>query len=141
MQYFFLAMSSLMVTTRSPKDCEDGWFTGYLLTLPLLSAVLILYLIYSCIIMSLKIKNEYYGFFFQNAIILIVALIFANFLGNLVSGNDCGFYSVRGFTAWSITVCSIISALLAKLVWLSEPAFEWLNNTLERKFLFRLTDP
>jgi energy-coupling factor transporter transmembrane protein EcfT len=134
MQYFVLAMSSLIVTTRSPKNCEDGWFTGYLLTLPLFSAVLILYLFGSCILLSLKIKNEYYAFFFQKVLFLTIALIFANFLGNLVSKNDCGFYSVRGFTACSITVCSFISLILAKLVGWSEPAFEWLNNTLERKF-------
>ena len=116
MQYFVLVMSSLMVTTRSPKDCEDGLFTGYLLTLPLFSAVLILYLFATCILMSLKIKNYYYSSFFSRGLSMTGALIFVNFLGNLFSGNDCGFYSVRGFTACLITGCTFLSFIILKIL-------------------------
>lgn len=31
-------------------------------------------------------------------------------MGNLFAGNDCGFYSVRGFAACLITLCSFAGA-------------------------------
>lgn len=46
--------------------------------------------------------------------------ILANFLGNYFAGNDCGFYSLRGFAACLISLCSIgaffIFLLLQKLI-------------------------
>jgi hypothetical protein len=42
MQYFAIAMTALLITTQSPKDCEDGFFTGYLITLSMFSVCVIL---------------------------------------------------------------------------------------------------
>ncbi len=38
--------------------------------------------------------------------------VFLNFMGNLFAGNDCGFYSVRGFAACLITLCFLIGLLI-----------------------------
>ncbi len=37
MQYFIISVTALLVTTKSPKDCEDGYFTGYLVSLSMFS--------------------------------------------------------------------------------------------------------
>jgi hypothetical protein len=37
-------------------------------------------------------------------------------MGNLLAGNDCGFYSVRGFAACLMTLCSLLGFLLLAFV-------------------------
>ena len=37
-------------------------------------------------------------------------------MGNLFAGNDCGFYSVRGFAACLITLCFAIGLLIVLFV-------------------------
>jgi hypothetical protein len=37
-------------------------------------------------------------------------------MGNLFAGNDCGFYSVRGFAACLITLCFLIGLLIVLFV-------------------------
>jgi hypothetical protein len=37
MHYFFVSLAALLLTTKSPKDCEDGYFTGYLISLSMFS--------------------------------------------------------------------------------------------------------
>jgi hypothetical protein len=35
MQYFIISVTALLVTTKSPNGCEEGYFTGYLISLSL----------------------------------------------------------------------------------------------------------
>ena len=57
MQYFAIAMTALLVTTKSPKDCEDGYFTGYLITLSMFSVCVVLTLLCYSITEGLKLKT------------------------------------------------------------------------------------
>lgn len=43
MHYFFISISALLVTTKSPKDCEDDYFTGYLISLSMFTTFTFLY--------------------------------------------------------------------------------------------------
>jgi len=60
MQYFAIAMTALLVTTKSPKDCEDGWFTGYIITLSMFSVCVIASFLCYAICEGLKLKTGYY---------------------------------------------------------------------------------
>jgi hypothetical protein len=102
-------MSSLIVKTKSPKDCEDGYLTGYLITLTVFGAIVFLSLICESMVMNKKLKTDYYNHFFRIAIQIALFGLLINFIGNLISGNDCGFYSVRGLTAYLLTICSFVS--------------------------------
>ena len=116
MQYFAIAMTALLVTTKSPKDCEDGYFTGYLITLSMFSVCVILTLLCYSITEGLKLNKIYYMNFFSYLITANIGLIFINFLGNAISGNDCRVYSVRGFAAGLISICTFCSLLLSLLI-------------------------
>jgi hypothetical protein len=127
MQYFAIAMSALLVTTRSPKDCEAGWFTGYLITLPLFSCTVICYLVCFCVLLSLKVKSKYYSNFFLIAMLFVLFTLLINLFGNIFSGNDCGFYSIRGFAVSLITVCTAISYVLVIFLEFIGELFEKMN--------------
>ena len=119
MHYFFLALISLLVITKSTKDCEDGLITGYLLSLSMFCVCVFFKLISYAIIEGLKLKTEYYSGFFSLVLAANVIILFLNFLYNLFAGNDCGFYSLRGFVACLITVCVItgfISLILLEMI-------------------------
>jgi hypothetical protein len=140
MQYFAIAMTALLVTTKSPKDCEDGWFTGYLITLSMFSICVFLTLLCYAICEGLKLKTKYYMKYFYVAIIVNLVLIFFNFLGNALSGNDCGVYSVRGFAAALISICTACSCLVSWFMYLVIYAYEKLNNCLYNKYRRRITE-
>jgi len=55
MQYIAIAMTALLVTTQSPKDCEDGFFTGYLLTLTMFSVCAFSNLICYAVVEGMKL--------------------------------------------------------------------------------------
>jgi hypothetical protein len=116
MQYFAIAMTALLIITQSPKDCEDGYFTGYLVTLSMFSVCVILTLLCYAIQHGLKLESEYYLNFFYGIMILNLILILINLVSNISSGNDCGLYSVRGFAAGLITICSLGAAFLIILI-------------------------
>ena len=69
--------------------------------------------------------------FFYNAILVNLVLIFINFLGNLIAGNDCGIYSVRGFAAALVTICTFsaygIFLLIELLVKVTLMLGDWLK--------------
>ncbi len=48
-------MSALLVTTTSPKDCEDGFLTGYLVTLSMFAVNVFMELISFSIGQGLKL--------------------------------------------------------------------------------------
>lgn len=48
-----------------------------------------------------------------------IILVFFNFVWNYFAGNDCGFYSIRGFTAFLISVCTISASILILLILLA----------------------
>jgi hypothetical protein len=78
--------------------------------------------------------------FFKGAIILNLFLIFFNFLGNALSGNDCGVYSVRGFAAALISICTAGSCLVYLIIYLGIIGYEALNKLIYNKFKVRITD-
>ena len=47
---------------------------------------------------------------------IILVLVLLNFIGNVYVGNDCGFYSVRGFAACLVSVCNIAALFIAALL-------------------------
>jgi len=116
MQYFIISVTALLVTTKSPKGCEDGFFTGYLVSLSLYSVFVFFALVVYSIVNALKLKTKYYYTFSYITMSLIMLFVLFNFLGNVFAGNDCGFYSVRGFAACLVTVCIIASFLIAILL-------------------------
>lgn len=140
MQYFAIAMTALLVTTKSPKDCEDGWFTGYLITLSMFSVCVFLTLICYAMMKAYKLKTKYYLKFFYGFLIFNLVLLFINFLNNALSGNDCGIYSVRGFAAGLITICSFCSLAIFFIISVLLILYEILNVLLEKKYGQRLTD-
>lgn len=140
MQYFAIAMTALLVTTKSPKDCEDGWFTGYLITLSMFSVCVFLTLICYALMKAYKLKTKYYLHFFYGVLALNLVLLLINFLYNAVSGNDCGIYSVRGFAAGLITICSIGSFAIFFIISVLLNLYEKLNVFLEKKHGQRITE-
>jgi hypothetical protein len=116
MHYFFIALSSLIVTTNSPKDCEDGFFTGYILSLSMFSVCVCLKIISYAIIEGYKIKTEYYSNFFSRALTAHFIIVYLNFMGNFSAANDCGFYSLRGFAASLITLSSVTGLIIFMLL-------------------------
>ena len=54
---------------------------------------------------------------------LILLLVLLNFFGNVFVGNDCGFYSVRGFAACLVSMCSIASIFIAVLLFAMTEVF------------------
>jgi hypothetical protein len=60
MQYFIISVTALLVTTKSPKGCEDGYFTGYLVSLSLYSVSVFFSLLCYSIVNGLKLKSAYY---------------------------------------------------------------------------------
>ena len=60
MQYFFISATALLVTTKSPKDCEDGYLTGYLVSLSMFSVNVLLALICYAIVKGSKLETNYY---------------------------------------------------------------------------------
>jgi hypothetical protein len=46
----------------------------------------------------------------------ILLFVLLNFLGNVIAGNDCGLYSVRGFAACLVSVCLIASIMIGALL-------------------------
>jgi energy-coupling factor transporter transmembrane protein EcfT len=109
-------MTALLVTTKSPKDCEDGWLTGYIITLSMFSVCVVASFLCYAICEGLKLKTEYYLNFFLFLTISNIVLIFFNLIGNAISGNDCGVYSVRGFAAGLISFCTFCAFLLSGLI-------------------------
>ena len=63
-----------------------------------------------------------------------LALILINFLSYAFSGNDCGVYSVRGFTAGLITICTIGSGFLILILEVLVALYEWFNGYLKKRF-------
>jgi hypothetical protein len=123
MQYFAIAMTALLVTTKSPKDCEDGWFTGYIITLSMFSVCVVASFLCYAICEGLKLTTAYYFNFFLLLTISNIVLIFFNLIGNAISGNDCGVYSVRGFAASLISFCTFCAIFLSWLIALMSEKF------------------
>lgn len=71
--------------------------------------------------------------FFYNAILINLTLVFINFLGNLFSGNDCGIYSVRGFAAALVTICTFSAYFVFKLIELLVKLTLMLGDWLKEK--------
>jgi magnesium-transporting ATPase (P-type) len=117
MQYFIISVTALLVTTKSPKGCEDGYFTGYLVSLSMFSVSVFFSLICYAIVKGSKLKTEYYYTFLNYTMAIILVLVLSNFLGNLFAGNDCGFYSVRGFAACLISLCSLAAIIIFFLLY------------------------
>lgn len=140
MQYFAIAMTALLVTTKSPKDCEDGLFTGYLITLSMFSVCVFLTLICFAFMKAHKLKTKYYLRFCYALLVLNLVLLFINFLSNAVSGNDCGIYSVRGFAAALITICTFASCVIVAIIFVLLILYEKLNEFWFNKFGTRITD-
>ena len=135
MQYFGIAMTALLVLTQSPKDCEDGYFTGYLVTLTMFSVCIFFTLLCFAIPKyGLKLETGYYLKFFLIGNIVNLVLLFINFLSNAFSGNDCGVYSVRGFAAGLIAICSFGSVMLIALIEVLILGYDWCNDKLIARF-------
>ncbi len=47
---------------------------------------------------------------------IILVLVLLNYIGNVFAGNDCGFYSVRGFAACLVSLCSIAALFIGALL-------------------------
>jgi len=116
MQCFAIAISALLVTTNSPKDCEDGYFTGYIFSLSIFAVSVFLCLMCFSICQGLNLDTYYYTGFFDTALSINLILVFLNFLYNLFEGNDCGFYSVRGFAASFLSLCSFMASIIYLLI-------------------------
>lgn len=114
--FFFLAFSALLITTKSSKDCEDGFFTGYLVSLSMFCVCVFFQLISNSIVDGYRLKTDYYRNFFYKLFTLNFIILFLNFMGNLFASNDCGFYSIRGFVASLISVCSFFGILFVILL-------------------------
>ena len=114
--FALITFSSLLITTNSKNDCEDGYFTGYLVSMTLFSLCVFLYIIFAAIVEGLNLKEEKYKGFFQKLLVLNFILVFINFLGNVFAGNNCGFYSVRGFAAFMITASLVLALLVLCLL-------------------------
>ena len=109
MQYFAIAMTALLVTTKSPKDCEDGYFTGYLFTLSMFSVCVFLTLICYAIRQAYKMTTKYYLKFFVAFLAFNLVLLSLNLSFNI---SECGSHSVRGFAVGLITIGSVIAFLI-----------------------------
>ena len=68
-----------------------------------------------------------------------LTLIFINFLINAIWGNDCGIYSVRGFAAGLITICTLGSGFLILLLELFVALYDRFNSYLKSRFDFAFT--
>ena len=66
---------------------------------------------------------------------LILLLVLLNFFGNVFVGNDCGFYSVRGFAACLVSVCSIASIFITVLLFAITEVFNSVFGFKSREVL------
>ena len=65
MSFALIAFSSLLINTNSPKDCEDGYFTGYLISLSSFSVCSFLSLICEATVQAFQLKGFKYIEFFS----------------------------------------------------------------------------
>jgi hypothetical protein len=78
-----------------------------------------------------KLQTEHYLNFFKVSMVVNWILISINLVSNMRSGNDCGLYSLRGFAAGLITVCTLTSVILVYLLDLSITLFDKFNSYLK----------
>lgn len=65
----------------------------------------------------------------------ILLLMVLNFIWNIFLGNDCGFYSVRGFTAFLVCVCTIASIIIDFLLQVTIEVFNMIFGFKSREVL------
>jgi hypothetical protein len=137
MQYFAIAMTALLVTTPSPKDCEDGYFTGYILSLSSFSISVLMSLFCYAFTQGYKLETFYYISYFVISVFINLLVVFLNFVFN---SSDCGIYSVRGFAAACVSICSGFVLILIVITNAIISLWKSLNNWLDREYQWKITD-